>query len=167
MPRLLLAALLLGCIQGPAATQEHFADREKKAPEKIKRELSALRKEAGAQKWTFKIAYTKAMDHRLSRLAGTRFPDDIAGLARQVNALADKALRVDRLAGNVFAKRHPKKLPGRDLEPRVRYESYAKHKSFDWRSYHKVTPVRNQGPCGTCWDFAALAAFESSYAIRN
>src|SRR5262249_39932706 len=38
--------------------------------------------------------------------------------------------------------------------------------SFDWRSLNKVTSVKAQ-ICGTCWDFAAMGAYEGSYAIRN
>ena len=35
----------------------------------------------------------------------------------------------------------------------------------DWRS--KMNPVRNQGSCGSCWSFAATAAFEGRYAIKK
>src|SRR5262249_2303575 len=38
---------------------------------------------------------------------------------------------------------------------------------LDWREQGKVTPVKKQGPCGSCWLFATISAFESSFAIRT
>jgi len=57
----------------------------------------------------------------------------------------------------LWERRHDiaKEMVGDDIFP----------EAFDWREYNGVTPARDQGTCGSCWDFAAMSAWEGVLAV--
>ena len=142
-----------------------YVQREQTASQEIKSKLTALRGQIAEKKLTFTIGYTAALDKKLETLAGTKAPENLPALASKQNEIAGQLLNLDRTARDAYLKAHPGVLP------EWKYWQFpapcAARPAFDWRTSHKVTGIRDQDGCGSCWAFGAMGAYEGSYLIRN
>ena len=144
--------------------QEVYVRREATAPPQVKALLTNLRRDIQTKQRTFQVGYTRALDFTIEQLTGEVTPPNIIQIARAQNETSDQILKIDADARAAAIRLDPSiaaKLG------QIKLTCNASAKSFDWRRLGKVTRVRDQNGCGSCWAFAVLGALEGSYLVRN
>jgi hypothetical protein len=93
--------------------------------------------------------------------ASKAVPQISAGRVAQVNALAEKLVKLDNDSRKEFDRLHPGVLPDLKLQlPNIDATE------FDWCNLNKVSEARRQ-LSGDCWANATTEALECSYLIHN
>lgn len=99
---------------------------------------------------------TEEINHSLN---GFRLPDDF----EQANHPLDGMLETLLLALNSSLNQETNLDPN---EPSYKawYDRFVAPQSLDWRASGRVSKVKDQGKCGSCWSFATTGALESLLA---
>jgi len=113
-----------------------------------------------------KIRYTNFLETllRLQKRDSSRLPGQVGGATFGLTQFSD-------LSPTEFREKYLMKnkiTPDRNHGgPPMNVNLANAPNTYDWRKFSKITPVKNQEQCGSCWAFSATEALESAYMLKN
>jgi C1A family cysteine protease len=110
--------------------------------ETVQQKIIRLQETIDKQDYSFTVGENPALNYTLDELCGFRAPEGWQQQAMENNlqTVQPEALRAA-----------PVSLPS----------------AWDWRNHNGVSPVKDQGACGSCWAFGTVGTFESLLLIQQ
>ena len=135
--------------------QEQISDEAQKRFAQVQKQMRSGRIKFIGDKPAFRIKLNPALNYSMKELAGE------AGVEEAVDKysrISPEILKLEKsIVDDALKKGFELKLPA----------CSSRSSGFNWRTFGKVTPVRDQGGCGSCPSFSTAASWEASHAIRN
>ncbi|KAF7279595.1 hypothetical protein GWI33_006990 [Rhynchophorus ferrugineus] len=140
---------------------------------------ASLLGEQGAQFQAFKLKHGKTYKNQAEETKRfTIFRENLEKIAAH-NARHEQGLETYTLAANQFAD-----MTAEEFSAMLGYQAATKPKlnitktfempegvqapsSIDWRDQGRVTAVKDQGSCGSCWAFSITGSTEGAYALKT
>jgi C1A family cysteine protease len=85
----------------------------------------------------------------------------------QYTDLTSTEFEKDVIRGGFIGTTESSSLRGKSKCSQYSYQQIKVPSSIDWRELGAVTPVKDQGQCGSCWSFSATGAMEGAWSIHT